>query len=185
MLLLKISQKGSKLNEALILVKFVKKCEEAIFWINDKTSQLNLDDFRPQDIEHVEVYQKKFDELVKDTNGEELRINTLNEHADKLVAEEHQDSAIILSHKNQVNEAFDSFKRMMNERNDKLSRAHEIRSFDEQAIETLAWITDKNDLLSINDYGKDLVNVKALQRRHETIERDLAAVEVKVDNLCE
>ena len=36
-------------------------------------------------------------------------------------------------------------------------------------------------MLSSDDYGRDLVSVQALQRKHEGLERDLAALE---DKLC-
>jgi len=35
-------------------------------------------------------------------------------------------------------------------------------------------------VLSSDDYGKDLASVNALLRKHEALERDLAAVEDKV-----
>lgn len=36
-------------------------------------------------------------------------------------------------------------------------------------------------MLSSDDYGKDLASVNALLRKHEALERDLAAVEDKVN----
>lgn len=35
-------------------------------------------------------------------------------------------------------------------------------------------------VLSSDDYGRDLASVQALQRKHEGVERDLAALEDKV-----
>lgn len=48
------------------------------------------------------------------------------------------------------------------------------------ADETIAWITEKDLVLSSDDNGRDLVSVQTLQRKHEGIERDLAALEDKV-----
>ena len=39
-------------------------------------------------------------------------------------------------------------------------------------------------MLSSDDYGKDLASVNALLRKHEALERDLAAVEDKVNMIC-
>lgn len=52
--------------------------------------------------------------------------------------------------------------------------------FFRDADETIAWITEKDAVLSSDDYGRDLASVQALQRKHEGIERDLAALEEKV-----
>lgn len=48
------------------------------------------------------------------------------------------------------------------------------------ADETKNWINEKDKVLSSDDYGKDLASVNALLRKHEAMERDLAAVEDKV-----
>lgn len=180
MLLMKISQKGIKLNEALILLQFTKKCEEILFWIGDKEHQLNLDDFRPEDVDHIEVFQRKYDELMKDMNGEQHRINDLNNHADKLVKDAHQNSNVITEKKKQLNDAWNNLKKLVELRGAKLKGGHDVFHFNQEAAETLAWITDKDELLALEDQGKDLPNVQALQRKHEGFERDLAAVEDKV-----
>ena len=49
------------------------------------------------------------------------------------------------------------------------------------ADETKNWINEKDKVLSSDDYGKDLASVNALLRKHEALERDLAAVEDKVN----
>ena len=48
------------------------------------------------------------------------------------------------------------------------------------AEETIAWMVEKDAMLSTDDNGRDLASVQALQRKHETLERDLGALEEKV-----
>jgi Spectrin repeat len=48
------------------------------------------------------------------------------------------------------------------------------------AEETLAWMNEKDVMLSTDDCGRDLPSVQALQRKHDTVERDLNALEEKV-----
>ncbi len=43
----------------------------------------------------------------------------------------------------------------------------------------MSWIAEKDAVLSSDDFGKDLASVQTLQRKHEGIERDLAALEVR------
>ena len=62
---------------------------------------------------------------------------------------------------------------------EKLFGAQEIQRFNRDADETITWITEKDVLIS-SEYGKDLASVQTLQRKHETLERDLAALEDKV-----
>lgn len=51
------------------------------------------------------------------------------------------------------------------------------------AEETIAWMVEKDPMLSTDDYGRDLASVQALQRKHDTLERDLNALEDKVGSI--
>ena len=44
------------------------------------------------------------------------------------------------------------------------------------------WINEKDAALNNDNYGHDLASVQALQRKHEGLERDLAALGEKVRN---
>jgi len=41
-------------------------------------------------------------------------------------------------------------------------------------------MVEKDSMLSNDDFGRDLASVQALQRKHDTLERDLGALEEKV-----
>ena len=53
--------------------------------------------------------------------------------------------------------------------------------FVRDADETIAWIAEKDVVLSTDDFGRDLGSVQQLQRKHDGVERDLAALEEKVE----
>jgi len=48
-------------------------------------------------------------------------------------------------------------------RQEKLFGAHEIQRFNRDADETVAWITEKDVVLSSDDFGRDLASVQTLQ----------------------
>lgn len=52
--------------------------------------------------------------------------------------------------------------------------------FDRTADETIAWIQEKDSLLSSEGYGQDLETIQTLIRKHEGFEIDLAAVKEQV-----
>jgi len=68
-------------------------------------------------------------------------------------------------------------------RQEKLFGAHEIQRFNRDADEAIAWISEKDVILSSDEYGRDLASIQALQRKHEGVERDLAALQDKVNTL--
>lgn len=53
-------------------------------------------------------------------------------------------------------------------------------SFCRDVDETIGWIKEKEQLMASDDFGRDLASVQALLRKHEGLERDLAALEDKV-----
>ena len=61
-----------------------------------------------------------------------------------------------------------------------LGSAHEVQRFHRDVDETKDWIHEKNQALNNDNYGHDLASVQALQRKHEGLERDLAALGEKV-----
>ena len=58
-----------------------------------------------QDLEHVEVLQRKFDEFQKDMSSQEYRVTEVNDLAEKLVQDGHPEREIIHKRK----EVFDLF----------------------------------------------------------------------------
>ncbi|CAG0916965.1 unnamed protein product [Notodromas monacha] len=182
LLLSKLADKGLKLQQALVLVQFLRQCDEVMFWITDKEAIVSSDEFG-HDFEHVEVLQRKFDEFQKDLVSQEYRISEVNSLASRLVGEGHPDHDTIIRRKDELNEAWERLKQLARAREEKLFGAHEIQRFNRDADETIAWITEKDVVLSSDDYGKDLASVQTLQRKHEGIERDLAALEDKVTAL--
>ncbi|XP_031333128.1 spectrin alpha chain isoform X3 [Photinus pyralis] len=181
-LLSKLAEKGMKLQQALVLVQFLRHCDEVMFWINDKGSFLTSEEFG-HDLEHVEVLQRKFDEFQKDMASQEYRVTEVNELADKLLLDGHPDRDTIVTRKEELNNAWLRLKQMALMRQDKLYGAHEIQRFNRDSDETVTWIAEKDVVLSSDDYGRDLASVQTLQRKHEGVERDLAALEDKVSTL--
>lgn len=158
-----MADKGLKLQQALVLVQFNRQCDEVMFWINDKEAFVTTDDLG-QDLEHVEVLQRKFDEFQKDMAGQEYRVMEVNNQADQLINSNHPEHEFILKRKEELINSWQRLKSLASLRQEKLFGAHEIQRFNRDADETIAWITEKDLLLSTDDYGRDLVSVQTLQR---------------------
>lgn len=79
-----------------------------------------------------------------------------------------------------MNEKWTSLQQLTQARATQLGSAHEVQRFHRDVDETRDWIREKDDALNNDDLGKDLRSVQALQRKHEGLERDLAALQDKV-----
>lgn len=87
-----------KLQQALVLVQFLRHCDEVMFWIRDKETFVSVNEFG-QDLEHVEVLQRKFDEFQKDMAAQEYRVTEVNHLAETLVLEGHPERETIVKRK--------------------------------------------------------------------------------------
>uniref|UniRef100_A0A6I8QYW0 Spectrin alpha chain, non-erythrocytic 1 n=1 Tax=Xenopus tropicalis TaxID=8364 RepID=A0A6I8QYW0_XENTR len=183
LLLLKMQEKGVKLQQAQKLVQYLRECEDVLDWINDKEAIVTSEELG-QDLEHVEVLQKKFEEFQTDLAAHEERVNEVNQFASKLAQEEHPELELIKTKQDEVNASWQRLKGLALQRQGKLFGAAEVQRFNRDVDETIGWIREKEQLMASDDFGRDLASVQALLRKHEGLERDLAALEEKVKALC-
>uniref|UniRef100_A0A671QH84 Spectrin alpha chain, non-erythrocytic 1-like n=1 Tax=Sinocyclocheilus anshuiensis TaxID=1608454 RepID=A0A671QH84_9TELE len=182
LLLQKTKEKGVRLLQAQKLVQYLRECEDALDWINDKEAIATSEELG-QDLEHVEVLQKKFEEFQTDLAAHEERVNEVNQAAGKLTQENHPEAELILKKQEEVNAAWQRLKGLAQQRQGKLFGAAEVQRFNRDVDETISWIKEKEQLMASDDFGRDLASVQALLRKHEGLERDLAALKDKVNTL--
>jgi spectrin alpha len=138
------------------------------------------------DLEQVELMQKKFDDFQADLKANEARLSEMNEIAMQLVTLGQTEAAVkIQAQLEDVNKKWQDLQSVTTERVVAFERAHEVQRYHHEVDETRDWIQEKDEALSIDDLGKDLRSVQALQRKHEGLERDLAALQDKIRRLDE
>ena len=179
LLLTKLSEKGLRLKQALVLVQFLRQWDDVMFWINDKETFVTSHEFG-HDLDHVEVLQRKFVEFQKEMASQEYRVSEVCDTANEIIADRHPEVDQINEKKRELLEAWKRLKMLVATRQEKLSGSHEIQRFRRDADETLGWINEKDIMLSTDDYGKDPISVQTLQRKHEVVERDMDALKEKV-----
>uniref|UniRef100_A0A3Q3G2S2 Spectrin alpha chain, non-erythrocytic 1 n=1 Tax=Labrus bergylta TaxID=56723 RepID=A0A3Q3G2S2_9LABR len=150
LLLLRTKEKGTRLLQAQKLVQYLRECEDALDWISDKETMATSEELG-QDLEHVELLQKKFEEFQTDLAAHEERVNEVNQ----LAASPSRAA----------------------------SKKTVFNSTNRDVDETISWIKEKEQLMASDDFGRDLASVQALLRKHEGLERDLAALKDKVNTL--
>uniref|UniRef100_A0A8R1DU58 Spectrin alpha chain n=1 Tax=Caenorhabditis japonica TaxID=281687 RepID=A0A8R1DU58_CAEJA len=174
-LLFKLKDKGIKLQQALDLLHFTRQCDEILYWIREKETNVIADDIS-LDLEHVVILQQQFNDFSKELGNQRYRIDEINQAADSLVAKRHAEHEQIQKKRDDVNEAWHHLNTLFATHKEGLFGAQQVQRFNRDADETLVWIGEKNFALSTDDYGRDLNSVQFLERKHEGIERDLAAL---------
>ena len=70
----------------------------------------------------------------------------------------------------EVLEEWARLKKLASSRQEKLFGAHEIQRFNRDADETIAWINEKDALISSDDCGKDLASVQVKNKFNSTFD---------------
>jgi spectrin alpha len=178
------AEKRQKLHYAQKGEQFIREADEVLAWIGDRKAIASSNE-PGKDMEHVELLQKKFEEFRKDIQANEARVESTSLLADKLMEENHPDYDLILTKKNLVKDSWLELRQLTKQRQEVLEGAFEIQRFARTVEETAAWINEKTTAVLTDDYGRDLASVQALQRKHEGLERDLDALEIKVQGITD
>ena len=162
--------------------ELVRDASELSNWIITKTQHAPEEQELDIDLEQVEVIQKKFDDIQSDMKANEVRLAEMNEIAVQLSTLGQTEAAMkIHTQLEEVNKKWHELQETTNEKVGAFERAHEVQRFHRDVDETKDWIQEKDEALNNEDLGKDLRSVQQLQRKHEGLERDLAALGDKVN----
>ncbi|KAK2560477.1 Spectrin beta chain [Acropora cervicornis] len=111
------------------------------------------------------------------------RIAEINNLADQFVNTDHRHASDVKRRCKEINDMWKNLQHLRQAQEEELKEKHGVELFFDSCDEMKAWIQEKDAVLSVGDMGRDLETVRALQRRHQGFERDLAAVEEKLVKL--
>lgn len=175
----------AKLEEAVRAYQLVREASELAQWVRDKEQVAQVQEVG-DDLEQVEVFQKKFDDFMAELKANEVRLEEMNSMAVQLEnLGQTEAAARITTQISDLNLKWSNLQAVTQERAHQLASCHEVQRFHRDIDETKDWIREKDDALNNDDYGHDLRSVQTLQRKHEGLERDLAALGDKIRQLDE
>ena len=174
-----------KLEEACKGYQLLREANDLADWIRSKEMTAMQHEIGT-DLEEVEILQKKFDDFKADLRANESRLAEMNQLAHALTAIGQTEAAVKIKQQiEELNQRWRKLEEQVVEREQELGSAHEVQRFHRDVDETKDWIEEKDEALDLEDYGQDLRGVQALQRKHEGVERDLAALGEKIRTLDE
>ncbi|XP_055956724.1 spectrin beta chain, non-erythrocytic 2 isoform X1 [Patella vulgata] len=185
------SNRGRGLEEAKDILEFNEQVQKVEAWIRDKELLVNAGELG-RDYEHCLELQKKANNIESaGITVDESRIKSINDLADRLISQGRTDTETVKRKRDEMNKAWKALQGNLTKYKQQLSTSLEIHSFNRDINDINERINEKAILLSVEDLGKDLAGVEALQRKQEDIERDMTAlqnqlekVEVQAGKLC-
>jgi len=173
------------LSDTCKAYQLARDAAEMANWIKSREQHALIYD-ENVDFDQAEVTQKVFDELQSGMLEKKATLTEMNELAIQLECLGQTDATLKFHVQlEDVNKKWSDLERAASERLRLYEKAHEVQRFHWDIDETRDWIQEKDGALGIDDLGRDLRSVQALQRKHEGFERDLAALDEKIRTIDE
>lgn len=172
-----------------------------------------LDPTTVKDIEALEVIKHRFDGFEREMNSNAPKVAVVNQLARQLVSSQQKDKDALTASQRQLNVVEDSIdgpqsntdlsgnqqiqdrinklntkwsnlRNVVDKKRDDLNSTFGVQTFHIESQETISWIQDKIRVVqSTEKLGNDLSGVMQMQRRLSGLERDMAAIISKKEQL--
>ncbi|KAJ8348186.1 hypothetical protein SKAU_G00267750 [Synaphobranchus kaupii] len=171
------------LEGALALYRMFSEADACQLWVGEKEQWLDGMEI-PAKLEDLEVVQQRFDTLETEMNNVGTRISDVNQVAQQLLATDHRSKGQVHQTQDQLNDRWKEFQRLADKRKQALESELNIQNYHLECNEIQSWMREKTKVIeSTQSLGNDLAGVMALQRKLTGMERDLEAIQGKLDDL--
>ncbi|KAK1893841.1 Spectrin beta chain non-erythrocytic 5 [Dissostichus eleginoides] len=174
--LLRLStSRRSALEDQLRLYVFEREAKELQTWLTSKKTVVESKDCG-QDLEDVEVLQKKLEVLVSETSGlGRTRLTSVQQLSRGL-----QTDSSARRRDDALSYLWEELNSSIRAREQSLQAAREVHQFNHDVDELKGWMGEKEAVLEAEDQEHDLHSIQTLLRQHEALERDLALISEEV-----
>ncbi|XP_055611321.1 spectrin beta chain, non-erythrocytic 1-like isoform X3 [Uranotaenia lowii] len=167
------------LEDSICLFRFYRECDDFEKWIKDKEKMLRTED--PKD--NVESAKRKFETFLTDLSASSKRVEAIDSDVEDFVRQGHSQLDKVKARQRQIHQMWEHLNYLKGQKEKNLEGASSVELFNRTCEEAIDWMNEKMTQLDTAEVGPDLKTVKALQRRHENLERELAPVQEKVNRV--
>ncbi|XP_051502717.1 spectrin beta chain, non-erythrocytic 1-like isoform X2 [Myxocyprinus asiaticus] len=172
-----------KLDDTMALYTIFSETDACELWMGQKETWLvGLE--TPEKLEDLEVVQNRLSILAQEMANMQARVDDVNKAAKHLEDSRHPQTKQVKDCQARLNKRWEAFKAMVEDKKRKVDSALSLHNYDLDCDETESWIKDKTRVIeSTKELGNDLAAVMTIQRKLFGMERDLAAIQAKLDFL--
>ncbi|KAK3092932.1 hypothetical protein FSP39_009051 [Pinctada imbricata] len=180
------------LEDAVRLFKFYRECDEFEAWMKEKelilTNKESLTD-------NMEAVKKKFENLMTSLAANKGRLDEINSLAEDIVKSGSGQKDQVKKRQKDINDRWNRLMKLKMDKEKNLQGASSIELFQSTCDELADWIKEKDNALDLDEYGKDVKGIEALQRKHasvafdeftfefQNLQRELVPVEEKMNRM--
>ncbi|VDL98418.1 unnamed protein product [Schistocephalus solidus] len=174
-----------RLLDALSMYKLFDVSDTVRTWITEKEKLLTT--LCPSDeIEELEVIRHRFECFEKEMTSNAEKVGNVNKLSASLLDKDHPDAQQIVVHQDTLNATWNELADLVEKQKGQLDLAYQYNQYLIECTETANWIKEKEHLIeSTDELGNDLEGIMQLQRRLSGLQRDLQAIQAKIDYVDE
>merc|ERR1719507_2966019 len=176
------SQRHSRLKEAITLHQFFRDIADEESWIKEKKLLVGSDDYG-RDLTGVQNLKKKHKRLESELASHQPTINSVQDAGAQLIAGGGLGGPEIEQRLQQLNDVWSELKLMAASRGQKLDESITYQQFLAKIEEEEAWVSEKQQLLTVPDLGENMAAVQGLLKKHDAFETDLTVHNDKVSEI--
>ncbi|KAI4458396.1 troponin [Holotrichia oblita] len=154
------AHRQARLNEANTLHQFFRDIADEESWIKEKKLLVGSDDYG-RDLTGVQNLKKKHKRLEAELGSHEPAIQAVQEAGEKLMDVSNLGVPEIEQRLKALNQAWAELKQLATTRGQKLDESLTYQQFLAKVEEEEAWISEKQQLLGVEDYGDTMAAVQA------------------------
>ncbi|KAL1509008.1 hypothetical protein ABEB36_003816 [Hypothenemus hampei] len=168
-----------RLQDALEANLFYQEASEALAWIKDKRPFLATREVG-KDEDSAQSLQRKLESLSLEIKSFQPNIDKLRAMAANLIEREHFDHEKISYKKEQLEKEFNELRKLVSEREVRLSEALQYFGFIHDCEDVQEWMRDQTNKADSEEYGDDLEHVELLIQAFDTFHASLLNSEPRV-----
>merc|ERR1719187_836486 len=172
------------LNEANTLHQFFRDIADEESWIKEKKLLVTSDDYG-RDLTGVQNLRKKHKRFESELGSHEPAIQQVQDAGAQLIDSSHLGGEEIEQRLQQLNNVWEELKSMAQSRGKKLEESITYQQFLAKIEEEEAWISEKQQLLTVPDLGDNMAAVQGLLKKHDAFETDISVHGDRCTDICE
>nr|NVI69321.1 alpha spectrin [Cucujiformia] len=154
--------------------QFFRDIADEESWIKEKKLLVGSDDYG-RDLTGVQNLKKKHKRLEAELGSHEPAIQAVQEAGEKLMDVSNLGVPEIEQRLKALNQAWAELKQLAATRGQKLDESLLYQQFLAKVEEEEAWVSEKQQLLGVEDYGDTMAAVQGLLKKHDAFETDFQA----------
>merc|ERR1711963_165574 len=175
-------ERQSRLKEAITLHQFFRDIADEESWIKEKKLLVGSDDYG-RDLTGVQNLKKNHKRLEAELASHEPTIKSVQDAGNHLISVSQFGGQEIKDRLQQLNDLWEELQEMAASRGRKLDESITYQQFLAKIEEEEAWVSEKQQLLTVPDLGENMAAVQGLLKKHDAFETDLSVHNDKVNEI--